>query len=190
VNVNVRRIQLTTDGHRVHADVVENAFGAVSDYAMLVALYGNGRESETHYSPAECIRCRAILITGNPKLKHVSTSHVERQNRRMRMQMRPFTRLTNAFSKKIDNLGYAVAFHFMHFDFAGFIRLCALRRAMEARIADQCLDNRGSCGIACAQRGSNVWRPRKGTTRYRRAGKFSPTFCVFLLTGNLHPLNM
>jgi len=110
------RIQLTTDGHRVYADAVESAFGSEIDYAMLVKIYGADREeSEARYSPAECMGCRMIPMSGNPKARDISTSFVERQNLTMRMQMRRFTRLTNAFSKKIDNLGYAVALHFMHY---------------------------------------------------------------------------
>jgi IS1 family transposase len=130
------RIQLTTDGHRVYVDAVESAFGSEIDYAMLVKMYGNDRESETRYSPAECIGCKTVAISGNPNPRHISTSFVERQNLTMRMQMRRFTRLTNAFSKKIDNLGYAVALHFMHYNFCRVHQSLRVTPAMEAGIAD------------------------------------------------------
>lgn len=109
------RIQLTTDGHRVYAEAVEHAFGSEIDYAMLVKLYGaSGDSPETRYSPATCIGCRTGILSGNPDPEHVSTSFVERQNLTMRMSMRRFTRLTNAFSKKLENLRHAVAIHYMH----------------------------------------------------------------------------
>jgi IS1 family transposase len=131
------RIQLTTDGHRVYADAVESAFGSEIDYAMLVKIYGADREQgEARYSPAECMGCRTIPMSGNPKAKDISTSFVERQNLTMRMQMRRFTRLTNAFSKKIDNLGYAVALHFMHYNFCRVHQALRVTPAMEAGIAN------------------------------------------------------
>jgi IS1 family transposase len=130
------RIQLTTDGHRVYVDAVESAFGSEIDYAMLVKLYGNDSESETRYSPAECIGCKTAAISGDLNPRHISTSFVERQNLTMRMQMRRFTRLTNAFSKKIDNLGYAVALHFMHYNFCRIHQTLRVTPAIEAGIAD------------------------------------------------------
>jgi IS1 family transposase len=131
------RIQLTTDGHRVYADAVESAFGSEIDYAMLVKIYGADRtESEARYSPAECMGCRTIPMSGNPEARDISTSFVERQNLTMRMQMRRFTRLTNAFSKKIDNLGYAVALHFMHYNFCRVHQTLRVTPAMEAGIAN------------------------------------------------------
>jgi hypothetical protein len=119
------RVQLTTDGHRVYLQAAESAFGSEIDYAMLVKLYGNDRESEARYSPAECIGCSPIAISGNPKAKDISTSFVERQNLTMRMQMRRFTRLTIAFSKKVENHGYAVALHYMHYNFCRVQQTCA-----------------------------------------------------------------
>jgi IS1 family transposase len=130
------RIQLTTDGHRVYADAVESAFGSEIDYAMLVKVYGSDRGDEARYSPADYMSCRTIPMTGNPKARDISTSFVERQNLTMRMQMRRFTRLTNAFSKKIDNLGYAVALHFMHYNFCRVHQTLRVTPAMEAGIAD------------------------------------------------------
>jgi IS1 family transposase len=112
------RIQLTTDGHRVYAEAVEDAFGADIDYAMLVKIYGASNDSpESRYSPATCIGCRTGVLAGNPDPKHISTSFVERQNLSMRMGMRRFTRLTNGFSKKLENHGHAVALYFLHYNF-------------------------------------------------------------------------
>jgi IS1 family transposase len=111
------RIQLTSDGHGPYLKAVEGAFGANVDYAMLVKVYGSSPEPRKRYSPAECVGCRHQRITGNPNEKHISTSFVERQNLTMRMSMRRFTRLTNGFSKKIENHGRAVALHFMYYNF-------------------------------------------------------------------------
>jgi IS1 family transposase len=131
------RVQLTTDGHRVYLNAVELAFGTEIDYAMLVKLYGNDpRGEETRYSPAECIGCRATPIIGQPKIEHISTSFVERQNLTMRMGMRRFTRLTNAFSKKIENLEHAVAIHYMHYNFARIHKTLRVTPAMEAGISN------------------------------------------------------
>lgn len=131
------RVQLTTDGHRAYLDAVESAFGVDVDYAMLVKLYGNDREhSEARYSPAECIGCRTVEITGRPDLRKVSTSFVERNNLTLRMQMRRFTRLTNAHSKKIENLGHALALHFVYYNFARIHQTLRITPAMEAGIAD------------------------------------------------------
>jgi len=130
------RVQLTTDGHRVYLQAIEDAFGDDIDYAMLVKLYGNDGESEKRYSPAECIGCREIGITGHPDPKHISTSYVERQNLTMRMNMRRFTRLTNAFSKKVENHVAMVAIHFMHYNFARIHKSLRVTPAMAAGITD------------------------------------------------------
>jgi IS1 family transposase len=112
------RIQLTTDGHKVYINAVDNAFGSEIDYAMLNKLYGQEPEQEKRYSPAKCIGTEKQIIQGNPDTELISTSYVERQNLTMRMSMRRFTRLTNAFSKKIENLEYAIALHFMYYNLA------------------------------------------------------------------------
>ena len=112
------RVQLTTDGHRTYLTAVEDAFGADVDYAMLVKLYEKEPESETRYSPSRCTGVNHRTVTGHPDSSKISTSFAERQNLTMRMAMRRFTRLTNAFSKKIENLEHAVALHFMYYNFA------------------------------------------------------------------------
>lgn len=114
------RAQLTTDGHKPYLEAVEGAFGGAIDYAMLIKLYGNvpGNTSDARYSPGECIGTEKRVVVGNPDEAHISTSFAERQNLTMRMRMRRFTRLTNAFSKKLANLEASVALHFMHYNFA------------------------------------------------------------------------
>ena len=130
------RVQLTTDGHRPYLSAVEDTFGNDIDYAMLVKLYGNDRENETRYSPAECIGAREVVVTGRPDPKHISTSYVERQNLTMRMHMRRFTRLTNAHSKKIENHIASIAIHYMHYNFCRIHESLRVTPAMESKIAD------------------------------------------------------
>jgi IS1 family transposase len=131
------RVQLTTDGHRAYLDAVDLAFGEEIDYAMLVKLYGSDRgEGEVRYSPPDFVSCRAIPLKGNPDKKHISTSYVERQNLTMRMQMRRFTRLTNAFSKKVDNHIAAIALHYMHYNFCRVHQTLRVTPAMEAGLTD------------------------------------------------------
>jgi len=136
------KIQLTTDGHKVYLDAIENAFGSEVDYAMLIKIYGKPpvKEDQVKYSPAECSGIKKNSITGNPDKKHVSTSYVERQNLTMRMSMRRFTRLTNGFSKKIDNLYFAVALHFMYYNFCRIHKTLRVTPAMEAGISDHVWD--------------------------------------------------
>jgi IS1 family transposase len=130
------RVQLTTDGHRAYLTAVESAFGSEIDYAMLVKMYGNDREAEARYSPAECIGCQRVGITGKPNPKHISTSYVERQNLTMRMSMRRFTRLTNAFSKKLENHIASQALYFMYYNFCRVHQTLRVTPAMEAGVAD------------------------------------------------------
>jgi IS1 family transposase len=130
------RVQLTTDGHRAYLQAVEGAFGSEIDFAMLIKLYGNDAEPETRYSPAECIGTQTVGISGRPDPKHISTSFVERQNLTMRMKMRRFTRLTNAFSKKAENHLWAIALHYMHYNFCRVHQSLRVTPAMEAGITD------------------------------------------------------
>lgn len=133
------RVQLTTDGHKVYLEAVSLAFGDEVDYAMLVKLYssdrGAAKNPETRYSPGECTGTREITISGHPKPYHISTSYAERQNLTMRMKMRRFTRLTNAFSKKLENHKHAVALHFMHYNFCRVHQTLRVTPAMEAGIS-------------------------------------------------------
>ena len=112
------RVQLTTDGHKVYLNAVEDVFGTDIDYAMLIKLYGAEPVGDARYSPAKCVAAEPHVIMGNPDSTKISTSFAERQNLTMRMSMRRFTRLTNAFSKKIKNLEHAIALHFMYYNFA------------------------------------------------------------------------
>ena len=113
------RVQLTTDGLRAYLEAIEGVFGAEVDYAMLNKIYGHEtREGQRRYSPAECIGAEKRVVAGDPDKSRISTSYVERQNLTMRMSMRRFTRLTNAFSKKIENHMHAISLHFMWYNFA------------------------------------------------------------------------
>jgi IS1 family transposase len=131
------RVQLTTDGHRPYLHAVEEVFGADVDFAQLVKIYGNAPEGgEVRYSPAQCMGARRAVISGKPEYAHVSTSMVERQNLTMRMSMRRFTRLTNGFSKKVENHEHSVAIHYMHYNFGRIHQTLRVTPAMEAGIAD------------------------------------------------------
>ena len=131
------RVQLTTDGHKAYLEAVEGAFGGDVDYAQLVKLYGAAPESaKGRYSPADCTGIKKIHREGNPDIKHVSTSYVERQNLTMRMSMRRFTRLTNGFSKKLENHIHALALYFVFYNFTRIHKTLKMSPAMAAGITD------------------------------------------------------
>lgn len=137
------RVQLTTDGHKAYLEAVEGAFGGDVDYAQLIKLYGEPTGQKGHerkYSPSECTGIKRRVVEGNPDKKMVSTSHVERQNLTMRMHMRRFTRLTNAFSKKVENHMHAVALHFMYYNFVKVHQTLKVTPAMEAGLTDRLWD--------------------------------------------------
>jgi hypothetical protein len=132
------RVQLTSDGLKCYVQAVEDAFGADIDYAQLVKLYGNehGPVREARYSPPVCIGARKKNILGNPDSRLVSTSDIERQNMTVRMNSRRFTRLTNAFSKKLENHKHQVALHFMHYNFCRIHQTLRVTPAMKEGIAE------------------------------------------------------
>ena len=133
------RVQLTTDGHRPYLNAVPETFKGKIDYAMLVKHYNTPAptpEARVRYSPAECTGISVNVISGKPDPKHISTSHVERQNLTMRMSMRRFTRLTNGFSKKAQNHVHAVSLHFMHYNFCRIHKTLRCTPAMAAGVTD------------------------------------------------------
>jgi hypothetical protein len=131
------RVQLTSDGHRPYLVAVDEVFAGDVDYAMLQKIYGAEPSGEKRYSPAKCIGAKKREVTGSPDPKHISTSYVERQNLTMRMHMRRFTRLTNAFSKKIENHACAVALHSMYYNFVRLHQTLKVSPAMAAGVTDR-----------------------------------------------------
>lgn len=129
------RIQLSTDGLRHYADIVDEAFGSDVDYGQIVKIFGHQRDAEGHrYSPPMCIGARKVRVMGSPAQEHISTSHAERNNLNIRMHSRRMTRLTNAFSKKIENHAHAMALHFLYYNFVRLHQSLKMTPAMAAGI--------------------------------------------------------
>lgn len=159
----INRVQITTDGHKAYLEAVENAFGADIDYAQLQKIYGAPSEQEQRrYSPARCIGSDMKIVSGDPDPKHVSTSYVERQNLSMRMGMRRFTRLTNGFSKKIENHCHAIALYFMYYNFARVHQTLRVTPAMEAGLSDHVWSIEEIC---------NLVAPKKAVSKVRATEK-------------------
>ena len=164
------RVQLTSDGHRAYLSAVEDAFGADIDYAMLVKHYGDAPEGQRRYSPAVCTGATKMSVTGDPDEAHISTSYVERQNLTMRMSMRRYTRLTNAFSKKIQNHAHALALYYVWYNFCRIHQTLRTSPAMAAGITDTLHDMEWIVGLIDARapkpkrpgpRPGTKYRPRK-----------------------------
>jgi IS1 family transposase len=132
----IGRPQITTDAHKPYLKAVEEAFGADADYAMLHKVYGYTEVPDSRYSPATVIGCDMKVVSGDPDPKHISTSFVERQNLSMRMGIRRFTRLTNGFSKKVENHIAAVALWFMYYNFCRIHKTLRVTPAMEAGLSN------------------------------------------------------
>jgi IS1 family transposase len=132
----VNRVQVTTDGLRAYVEAMEAGFGGEVDYAVLHKVYGNATADESRYSPPECIGCQRQAVSGAPDLMGASTSYVERQNLTLRMRNRRFTRLTNAFSKKLENLEHSVALHFFVYNFITRHMSLRMPPALRARVTD------------------------------------------------------
>ena len=142
------KVQMTTDGLKLYLEAVEESFGADVDYAMLIKVYGNAsKEGQKRYGPAEFTGTEKKAITGDPIKEDICTSHVERQNLTMRMGMRSFTRLTNAFSKKVENHEHAVSLHFMYYNFCRIHKTIKTTPAMEAGVTDRLWDLEDIAGL-------------------------------------------
>jgi IS1 family transposase len=132
------RVQITTDGHKAYLDAIDTAFGGAVDYAMLVKLYGEAPEgAKGRYSPAECTGAIKTPISGEPDRKHISTSYAERNNLNVRMHSRRMTRLTNAFSKKMENHAHAMALHFLYYNFVRIHKTLKVTPAMASGVTDR-----------------------------------------------------
>jgi IS1 family transposase len=131
------RVQITTDGHKAYLEGVEAGFGADVDYAMLIKVYGQPVEGQKRYSPPQIIGTETKCCTGNPDPKHISTSYAERSNLSIRMGLRRFTRLTNAFSKKVENHIHALSIYFMHYNFCRIHQTLRTSPAQAAKVTSK-----------------------------------------------------
>jgi|HubBroStandDraft_5_1064220.scaffolds.fasta_scaffold12892_2 IS1 family transposase len=145
------RVQITTDGHKPYIEAIEGAFGGDVDYAMLVKVYGEAPEGQRRYSPAVCTGAFGKRIEGRPDARHVSTSFAERQNLTMRMSIRRFTRLTNAFSKKLENHALSVALHYFNYNFCRIHKTLRVTPAMAAGVANRVMDMSDLAALIAAQ---------------------------------------
>jgi IS1 family transposase len=152
------RVQMTTDGHRAYLDAVEGAFGADIDYAMLIKLYGEAPEPAGRYSPGQCIGIKTGRVEGRPDPAHISTSYAERENLTKRMQMRRFTRLTNAFSKKAEAHYHMVALYTVWYNFVRIHKTLRCSPAMAAGLSDRLWDT-GDI-VALIDAGAHAPKPR------------------------------
>jgi IS1 family transposase len=155
------RVQLTTDGHKAYLEAVDEAFSGNIDYAMLIKIYGENENPEKRYSPAQYAGARIQTVTGDPNRKHISTSYVERQNLTMRMHMRRFTRLTNGFSKKLENHIAAVSLHFMYYNFVRIHQTLKVTPAMAAGVTDKVWDVADVVALLEAKEGGELDQARK-----------------------------
>ena len=145
------RVQLTTDGHKAYLEAVEGAFGGDVDYAQPIKIYGDAPETHARYSPPACVGARKRRIIGKPERGAVSTSHVERHNLTMRMGMRRFTRLTKAFSKKIENHLHMLSLYFVHYNFCLIHRSVRMSPAMTAGVSETLRDMEWIVGLIDAR---------------------------------------
>ena len=183
------RVQLTTDGHKPYLEAVENTFGSNIDYAMLIKMYGETQEAEKRYSPAQCLGAKKEEITGNPDPRHISTSYVERQNLTMRMHMRRFTRLTNGFSKKLENHVAAISLHFMYYNFVRTHQTLRMTPAMAAGIVSSPWEVSDIVKLLDGEREGRVQRGKENA-KLKNEQSYNPHGPAFgqsaALTPNLH----
>jgi IS1 family transposase len=165
------RVQLTTDGWHAYLLAVKGAFRGEIDYAQLIKIYGTAPEAQTRYSPAVCIGIDVNPVSGDPNPDHISTSYVERQNLTMRMSMRRFTRLTNAFSKKLENVTAAVSLHFFHYNFCRVHKSLGTTPAVAAGVADHVWPISELIGLLEQAEATPIRRGRYAKTRERRNSK-------------------